>query len=665
MNTAGYSFPRQAHSAAWTPVQTPAQTSAWTPDQTPAGMDWDPLEAVGGSDVAITLPDDPEDLSLPAPPDPSRLSTGEFFRLAYAHAFERTTPGFFLEETRIAEAEQEAGTDWDPLDTIGGNDVGIDLPRDREDLAHPHALSEAEFRAAGFDRGGRIAWTPATTRQRAEIEAATFDRRELEARLLELNADTLGRTMVGFGASFQACLTDPINYIPFVGTGTKGVTMSARILRGTGGALAGTALADAAQIPASVRRGERLGFADVARDLIVSGLLGGGIGAASGGLHNRRVAKLAGEQKKLAEGLKKYGRDAAEAERMAASVMAHIADTSDQKALTEAVRRNMLTLERLNAGKLLDRMMLALRKGEAPDVGKWAEQLGMEKQFATARQIRHEQTELMKAYDRLVENPFEGTEDTVLVTLKPEDVEDILVYRGPAVNQDGNVVVQGGTLTGEKEAGVKGEKKNRARGEEKKREGKKKGDRGYGLVKTIYLHGEKGNKKPENPPITRDDVRDLPYHIREWVSQKDDISMADGTEFRYHQWHIPREQDDNFVTVVTRGEIDSPARLTTFYIGDKKKTASERKVPSEFLPQSGGRGKVFPPLDFTVPDALPTLRQAIRDLRPRAGDAEPDQASPDQISPDLVPLDQDAPPRWKRFLDWVGNEAAMRAGRLK
>ena len=156
MNTAGYSSSRQAHSA--------AQTSAWTPVQMPDGMDWDPLEAVGGSDVAITLPDDPEDLPLPtqpeAPPDPSRLSDGEFFRLAYSHAFERTTLGFGLEETRIRQAEQDAGTDWDPLDAIGGNDAGIDLPQDREDLAHPHAMTEAEFKAAALTGAGALPGCP-------------------------------------------------------------------------------------------------------------------------------------------------------------------------------------------------------------------------------------------------------------------------------------------------------------------------------------------------------------------------------------------------------------------------------------------------------------------------------------------------------------------------
>ena len=60
--------------------------------------------------------------------------------------------------------------------------------------------------------------------------------------------------------------------------------------------VAGTALADMALVPAANRRGDAVGFADVALDLTFGGLCGGGFGTASGLLHNRRVAGLAGEQ---------------------------------------------------------------------------------------------------------------------------------------------------------------------------------------------------------------------------------------------------------------------------------------------------------------------------------------------------------------------------------
>lgn len=116
-------------------------------------------------------------------------------------------------------------------------------------------MSEAEFRAAGLDRGGRIAWMPTTTRQRAEIEAETLDRRQREARLLELNSDTLGRKVVGFGAAFLANVPDPINLVPIYGAGTAGATFGARVLRGATEGLAGTALADMALVPAANRRG--------------------------------------------------------------------------------------------------------------------------------------------------------------------------------------------------------------------------------------------------------------------------------------------------------------------------------------------------------------------------------------------------------------------------
>lgn len=72
-----------------------------------------------------------------AAPDPDRLGIGDFFRLAASHAFERTTSGLFLEETRIAQAEEKAGTDWDPAEAIGGSDVAVTLPQDLADFANP------------------------------------------------------------------------------------------------------------------------------------------------------------------------------------------------------------------------------------------------------------------------------------------------------------------------------------------------------------------------------------------------------------------------------------------------------------------------------------------------------------------------------------------------
>ena len=94
------------------------------------------------------------------------------------------------------------------------------------------------------------------------------------------------------------------------------------------------------------------------------------------------------------------------------------------------MRRNLAGMDRLGAGKLLDRMMIAIRDGEAPDVGKWMQELGLHKAFALGEKIRREQVELAAAYDRVLHQPLGGSQDEVLATLAPEDIERVLVHRG-------------------------------------------------------------------------------------------------------------------------------------------------------------------------------------------------------------------------------------------
>ena len=82
-----------------------------------------------------------------------------------------------------------------------------------------------------------------------------------------------------------------------------------------------------------------------------------------------------------------------------------------RKELSDAVRRNLAGMDRLGAGKLLDRMMIAIRDGEAPDVGKWMQELGLHKAFALGEKIRREQVELAAAYDRVLHQPLGGSQE--------------------------------------------------------------------------------------------------------------------------------------------------------------------------------------------------------------------------------------------------------------
>ena len=322
-------------------------------------------------------PDSPSDFEQKAATLSRRMDSGDFFTRSVAHTFERyNSLGLLEEDLRIAKAEKEAGTrdyTWNMAQL-----AGLRQP-------HSHAMSEEEFKTRGYDRGGRIDYSPNMTPQRAAILAETFDRREREARLLDANSDTFGRKALGFGAGFLASLPDPINLIPVGGAMARGASLGTRMLRAGAEGVAGTALADAILLPEAKRRGEDVGFADFALDLVFGGLIGAGIGGAGGLLHNRRVKGLSAEQRMLTKVLTENGYDAGEAGRWAAESVNLLADMQRRQELALAVRKSLAGMDREGAGKLLDLTMLAMRNGETPDVGRWATQLGLQGHFTPGK----------------------------------------------------------------------------------------------------------------------------------------------------------------------------------------------------------------------------------------------------------------------------------------
>lgn len=149
------------------------------------------------------------------------MSASEFFGLSLSHAFERSnTAGLLLEDTRIARAEKEAGT-FDDMWWIGGLTGTPETNR--------NALSEEDFKAKGYDRNGKIAYTPRTTEQRAQIEAEVFARREYEKQLLErkygsvARGSGLGRGVAG--KSSRSCKLDSC-WRNFVKRGQHGAARS-------------------------------------------------------------------------------------------------------------------------------------------------------------------------------------------------------------------------------------------------------------------------------------------------------------------------------------------------------------------------------------------------------------------------------------------------------
>lgn len=306
---------------------------------------------------------------------------GDFAGMTMRHAFERTTIGLLAEDTRIREAEEAAGTaneDW----WVGGL---VGMPS-----VNPKAMTQEEFKAQGFDRKGKIEWTPDMTPQRAQILAETYDRRQLEAELLQRDGQGAFRTAVGFGAAMLANIPDPVNLIPFGGAVARGASLGRRAFLAAREGAVSTLAADAILMPEAARRGDDVDFGDLALDVTFGALLGGGLGAAGGLLHNRRVAALDEDRAGLQEVLTEAGMDSYTAGKSAEQAIAIMADIPNSREASFLVRGSLAGLDRMSAGRLLDRAMIAMRDGEDMDVGRWVEelQLGPAMQRARNNQIR-------------------------------------------------------------------------------------------------------------------------------------------------------------------------------------------------------------------------------------------------------------------------------------
>lgn len=306
---------------------------------------------------------------------------GDFAGMAMRHAFERTTAGIIAEDTRIREAEEAAGTaneDW----WVGGL---VGMPS-----VNPKAMTPEEFKAQGFDRKGKIQWTSDMTLQRAQILAETYDRRQIEAELLQRDGQGAFRTAVGFGAALLANMPDPVNLIPFGGAAARGASLGRRAFLAAREGAISTLAADAILMPETARRGDDVDFGDLALDVTFGALLGGGLGAAGGLLHNRRVAALEGERAALQSVLTDAGMDSYAAGRSAEQAISVMADMPNSRDASRMVRGSLAGLDRMSAGRLLDRAMIAMRDGDDLDVGRWVEelQLGPAMQRARNNQIR-------------------------------------------------------------------------------------------------------------------------------------------------------------------------------------------------------------------------------------------------------------------------------------
>lgn len=193
-----------------------------------------------------------------------------------------------------------------------------------------------------------------------------------------------------------------------------------------------------------------------------------------------------------------------------------------------------------------DDLLELLKTKERPKRGYYQEDT--EEQTEEAKRIAAEIDALAAGYERVLNTPLEGEADEVLASIGREDIEEAFdVLHGPAIEEGGEIIVQG--------------KKLKA----------KTGSKGYGLVKIVFRHGEKGNKTPDMPIITKEDVLRLPELVREYAPA---VNAETTTT-----WRIPRS-DDLVLVIGTSREKDA-SRLVTMYV-DKAGNLplSEKRKPA-------------------------------------------------------------------------------------
>lgn len=466
--------------------------------------------------------------------------TGEYLKAQVKQGFDRTTTGRAMEEYAIMEAEKEEGT-WDEAYAQGqatqpflGPFAGMTTPP-----AHTYAMTEDEWKNSEYYIP-KARYRPDMTVTRARIMKENYDqRRYLESVAARGDeAATLGMKALGFGATLIGSLPDPVNFIPFA-SGIKAATVTSGLARGAVEGAVGNAVVDMVVLPDLNSKGEDLGFADGLLDTLFGAVLGGALGGLGGWLGRRRRDAL---ERALREGEGREGLPRHES-----------ADILRAGLDPESRRASVRGMEKALADEAA---------GRPVDVGG----------------ILNESDALARAYDAVKSDPLGGPPDEVLASITPEDIDTVLVHRGPAVELDGEIVVQG--------------RKLKAAGQSK---------RGFGLVKIIFGHGEKGNKTPEMPHVTKEDVVSLPYVLREWEPAVRDGGMS--------RWNIPR-QDGNFLAIVVGKGQDGPnSRLVSMYV-DKPDSAipSIKKSPVESPLPSARQGKGYVPGGIDVLSAPGSLR---------------------------------------------------------
>ncbi|EPR42731.1 hypothetical protein dsx2_2648 [Desulfovibrio sp. X2] len=446
--------------------------------------------------------------------------TGEYLGAKLSQGFDFTTTRAAYDSVRIGHAERDAyGLSYRDDKPEYNTDKRDRWGPGGYDPLRPHRMSEEQWKASEWYREG-IPFTPKMTPVRAQLMAEDFDDRRYRDSLVQRYRGGAIGQVLGFGATLLGNLPDPVNFIG-LGEIKAGESLWRGARLAAGEAALGTAAADAVVLPDLHSRGEDVGWQDAATDIMFGAALGGLIGMGGQAVKNRL-----GDIRRARES------SSPEARRVAGQVQ--------EKALSDAAA------------------------GDPVDVRPVAD--------ANADVIARERDRLARAYDQVHSEPLGGPADEVLASIEPEDIQRLLVERGPAIEKDGQIVVQGRAM--QKLTGTR---------------------RGRGLVKIIFGHGEENAATPAHLRVSRDDVTALPELVRDY-----DPTINDGV---HREWRIPREDGNQLVFATSAWGENPESRLVTMYVDEGKgREASKKRSPASPRP-SVERGGGYAAGDF---DFIPT-----------------------------------------------------------
>jgi len=174
-----------------------------------------------------------------------------------------------------------------------------------------------------------------------------------------------------------------------------------------------------------------------------------------------------------------------------------------------------------------------------------------------AHQIHREKKELSDLYDFTLNNPL-AAPDSMLVMMDKDDL-NIQIEHGPAVESaNGEISVSGEAL--KKQYGT---------------------DKGIGMVKVIWRHGEKSDK-PSYEKVTKNDVLALPEVIRSTPTQI--VQDANGQPVRW-EWARKRHDGETVYYAASRFSLTDSKNhvVSVFVLGDDGEMKKSDSNPGEDL----------------------------------------------------------------------------------